>query len=129
MFRRCPEHLIIVLFFNWILIDSVLKWLLYGPRIRINYCSPGNIGNLRLIQGFPLPQASLLIVQGQFRRFFNKFHIKVRFWQMFDYNIIWKLVLRYWLDETDRSVGSGVSNFRNNGVHVDVGQSILTLDN
>ena len=46
MFRRCPEHLIIVLFFNWILIDSVLNLLLYGPRIRINYCSPGNIGNL-----------------------------------------------------------------------------------
>ena len=31
--------------FNWILIDSGLKLLLYGTRIRINYSPPGNIGN------------------------------------------------------------------------------------
>ena len=31
--------------FYWILIDSGLKLLLYGTRIRINYCPPGNIGN------------------------------------------------------------------------------------
>ena len=31
--------------FNWTLIDSGLKLLLYGTRLRINYCPPGNIGN------------------------------------------------------------------------------------
>ena len=31
--------------FNWILIDSGLKLLSYGPRFRINYSPPGNIGN------------------------------------------------------------------------------------
>ena len=34
--------------FNWILINSGLKLLLYGTRFRINYCSPGNIGNWSL---------------------------------------------------------------------------------
>ena len=50
MFRRGPEHLIIVLFFNWSTIydNSVLKLLLYGPRFRINQSYPGNIGNLSL---------------------------------------------------------------------------------
>ena len=32
--------------FDWILIDSGLKLLLYGTRIRINYSSPGNIWKL-----------------------------------------------------------------------------------
>ena len=32
-------------YFDWIFIDSGLKLLLYGTRIRINYCPPGNIGN------------------------------------------------------------------------------------
>ena len=45
MFRRGPEHLINVLFFNWIWTNSGLKLLLYGTRLRINYCPPGNIGN------------------------------------------------------------------------------------
>ena len=31
--------------FNWILINSVLKLLLYGPRIGIIHSDPGNIGN------------------------------------------------------------------------------------
>ena len=31
--------------FNWILIDSVPKMILYGPRIRIVYSWPANIGN------------------------------------------------------------------------------------
>ena len=34
------------LIFNWILINSGLKLLLYGTRISTNYCSPGNIGHL-----------------------------------------------------------------------------------
>ena len=69
-----------------------------------------------------IPQASLLIVQGQFRRFSIKIDIKNRFGVIFDYNIIWKSVQTYWLDETDRSVASGGSNFRSSDI-------ILMLDN
>ena len=49
-------------------------------------------------------------------------HIKCDLGIFFHCNIIWNFVLRYWLDETDRSVASRVSNFRNNVI-------ILMLDN
>ena len=39
------DVLIKVLYFHWILINSGLKLLLYGPRIRINHSPPGNIEN------------------------------------------------------------------------------------
>ena len=38
--------------FNWIWINSVLKLLLHGTRIRINYCPPGNIGNMSFFMYF-----------------------------------------------------------------------------
>ena len=61
-----------------------------------------------------LPQASILIVQcqvGQFRRFSTKLHMNNWFGDIFDHEIIWEFVTSYWLDETDRSVRSGVSDF------------------
>ena len=45
---RSAGFYIICSIFDWILIDSVLKLLLYGTRFRINYCPPGNIGNWSL---------------------------------------------------------------------------------
>ena len=42
------DFLLKLCIFDWIWTDSGLKLLLYGTRLRINYCSPGNIGNWSL---------------------------------------------------------------------------------
>ena len=73
--------------FNRILIDSVLKLLLYGPRIRINYCPPGNVGNWSL-------QHSPESWKYWKSEFFN-FLISWKYWKsdFFNFLISWK----YWI--------------------------------
>ena len=104
----------------------------HGPYIHPDALQ-GRSKALNLRPNVDVLQASILIVQGQLGQFSRRsinFNINNWFWNVFDYNVVWKLVLRYWLNETDRSVASGGSIYLGNVIYprtLDIGINWFSL--
>ena len=111
----------IKIYFNWILIDSGLKLLLYGTRIRINYSSPGNIWKFDVYNfliswkywksGF----SNFLVAWKYWKLDFSNFLVAWKYWnsEFFNFLISWKY-------STVRSILSRIPEIVDRTIHISV---------